>query len=266
MKRTFPILFSLLLSAVLTIPALAAGGGQVQTILRATDDDGYICKETSLGSYAADTLRQAAGTDFAMLPSGLLGLNLQAGIADETAIAQSFPQDETVYVVSLTPVQLGEILEHACARLTLNETEHLDKAASQWGGFLQLSGLHVIYNVSSPVGQRLYSVKLDDAVELDLTDDSTRYTAAVTASVLDGTYGYPALTAEREVGTLRELVTERIAAEGVSEEPSGKRIILYGARENEIISYFSPVFIIFVIVLMAFFGGHKWRRAANFER
>lgn len=265
MKRTCSILFSILLSVALAVPALAAGG-QIQTLLRATDDDGYICKETSLGSYAADTLRQAAGTDFAMLPSELLGLNLQAGIADETAIAQSFPQDEAVYVVSLTSAELREILETACAHLTLDETEHLDKAASQWGGFLQLSGLHVIYNVSSPAGQRLYSVKLDDATELDMTDDATRYTAAVPASMLDGTYGYPEMRAEREVGALRELVAARIAAEGVTEEPSGKRIILYGARENEIIGYFSPVFIIFVIVLMAFFGGHKWRRAVNFER
>lgn len=263
MKRTFT---ALLLVLLLASPALAAGVGQSQLLLKASDDDGYTCLSVSLGSYAADTMRQAAGTDFALLPSGLLGLNLQAGPVDDEALALSFPKDEPVYVVTLTPAQLGEILEHACSRLAIDETEHLDRDASQWAGFLQLSGLHVIYDVPALPGRRVYEVKLDDASELDLTDDGAVYTAAVPQSMLDGTYGYPVLSAGAPVGTLRELVARRVAAEGITQAPDDRRIILYGARQNEIIDYFSPLLIIFVILLFAVFGGHKWRRAANFER
>lgn len=264
MKRIIPALLAALL---LTLPAFAASPGQSGTLLRATEEDeSGTCRDVSLGSYAADTIRQAAGTDLALLPSGLLGLNLQAGPVDDEALALSLPRDETVCVVSLSAVQLKELLEISAAPLTLDETERLDREASTWDGFLQLSGLHVIYNVPSLAGNKVYELKLDDGTEPDLTDDTLMFTAAVPQSLLDGTYGYPALTPEREVGTLRELVGLRIAAEGITQAPDDRRIILYGAYENNIIDSFPPLLIVFVIILFAFFGGHKWRRSVNFER
>lgn len=264
MKRVIPIFLAVLL---LILPAFAAAPGQSQVVLQATEEgQAGACKDVSLGSYAADTMRQAAGTDLAFLPTGLLGLNLQSGPVDDEVLAASLPQDEMVYVVSLTAPQLKELLETACAPLVLDETEHLDRDASIWDGFLQLSGLHVIYNVPALPGSKVYEVKLDDATEPDLTDERVVFTAAVTQSLLDGTYGYPAFTPEREVGLLRELTARRIAAEGIDQEPDGSRIILYGAYENNIIDSFPPLLIVFVIVLFAFFGGHKWRRSVNFER
>lgn len=264
MKRVIPAILVILL---LALPALAAAPGQSRVLLRATEEgESGACRDVSLGSYVADTMRQAAGTDFAFLPSGLLGLNLQAGTVDGDVLADSLPRDERVYVVSLTAVQLKQLLETSCAPLALDETECLDREASTWDGFLQLSGLHVIYNVPALVGNKVYEVKLDDATEPDLTDESLTFTAAVTQSMLDGSYGYPPLTPEREVGTLRELTAARVAAEGISQEPDDRRVILYGAYENNIIDHFPPLLIIFVIVLFAFFGGHKWRRSVNFER
>lgn len=265
MKRIFS---AFLAAFLLILPAFAASQGQSRVLLMATEqDESGACRDVSLGSYAADTMRHAAGTDFAFLPTGLLGLNLEAGPVDEQALALSLPRDERVYVVSLTAAQLKELLEHSAAPLSLDETEHLDRAVSEWDGFLQLSGLHVVYDVPSLPGDKVYEVKLDDdAAELDLTDNRTVYTAAVTQSLLDGTYGYPTLTAGEEVGTLRDLTARRIADEGVEQEPDDRRIILYGAYENNIIDSFPPLLIVFVIILFAFFGGHKWRRSVNFER
>lgn len=263
MKR---ILTALALAAALTVPALAADVGQSQQLLKATDDDGYTCQATSLGSYVADTLR-AAGTDFAFLPSGLLGLNLQAGTVTDESLALSLPDDEPVFVLSVTAGQLRQLLTLSASRLVLDETEHLDRAASQWGGFLQMSGLHVTYNVPALPEKRIWSVQLPDRAELDL-DSGQSFTAAVPASMLDGTYGYGAILSpsDQEIGTLRQLVARRIAEEGVTQEPEGRRVTLYGARENEIIDYFSPVLIVLVVLIMAVFGGHKWRRSADFER
>ena len=68
------------------------------------------------------------------------------------------------------------------------------------------------------------------------------------------------------IGTLRQLVGQRISTEGVNQVEDSHRITLYGARENEIIDYFPPFLILFVVVLFAVFGGHKWRRRATFER
>lgn len=264
MKR---LLFVFLAVLSLLLPAFASTPGQSQVVLQATEDDHPgACKDVSLGSYAADTMLRAAGTDLAFLPSGLLGLNLQSGPVDDEALSLSLPMDEMVYIVSLTAVQLKELLEISAAPLVLDETEHLDRDASTWDGFLQVSGLHVIYDVPSLPGDKVYEVKLNDASEPDLTDEKTVFTAAVTQSLLDGTYGYPLLTAAREVGSLRELVAQRIASEGIAQEPDDNRIILYGAYENNIIDSFPPLLIIFVIILFAFFGGHKWRRSVNFER
>ena len=263
MKRAVTAILAVLL---FILPAFAAAPGRSQVILRATDEDGWVFSDVSLGSYAADTIRQAAGTDFAFLPSGLFGLNLSSGVVDEAALEASLPQDETIFVVSLTPVQLKEILEVSCSRLVMTEEETLDREASKWDGFLQMSGLHVIYNVPGLVGNRVYEVQLDDGSELDLSDTAAVYTAAVPASLLDGTYGYPAHSAQSEVGTLRDLVARRIAGEGVAEEPGDRRIILYGVHENNIIDALPPALIIFAILIFVFFGGHKWRRAFRFER
>ena len=68
------------------------------------------------------------------------------------------------------------------------------------------------------------------------------------------------------MGTLRQLVAQRIDAEGISQQWEDRRITLYGARENEIIDYFPPYLILFVVVLFAVFGGYKWRRSVRFER
>ena len=263
-KHVISVLLALFL---LALPAAASPYSQSQVILRATEEGQRgACRDVSLGSYVADTMRQAADTDFALLPSGLLGLNLQPGPVDEAVLFDSFPKDEMVYVVTLTAPQLRELLETSAAPLALDETEGLDRDASQWDGFLQISGFYVIYSVSFPAGERIYELTLEDGTEPDLSDESLTFTAAVPQSLLDGTYGYPTLTPGREVGPLRELVSQRIAAEGVAGEPDDRRIILYGANENKIIDSFPPLLIVFVIVLFAFFGGHKWRRSANFER
>ena len=264
MKRTILFLWAILL---LITPALAATPGQAQIVLQATEE-GYpgACKDVSLGSYAADTIRQAAGTDFAFLPTGLLGLNLQPGPVDDEVLALCFPEDEIIYTVSFTAPELKACLEHSAATLALNESETLDREVSIWDGFLQISGLYIIYDVPAPVGQRLYELKLPDHTEPDLTDESLVFTAALPASLVDGTHGYPVLEPECEIGSLRELVGARIATEGVDTEPDSNRILLYGAYENNIIDAFPPGLIVFVILLFAVFGGHKWRRLLNFER
>lgn len=261
MKRLLCLLLAFWL---LTLPALASG--QVQTLLRATDEDGTVCSDTPLGSYAADAVRLAAGTDLALLPSGLLGLNLQPGPVTEESLALSILRDEPIHIVTLTPAGLKDMLETAASTLTLDEEESLDKEASHWDGFLQVSGIQVIYDVPAPVGGRVYEVAWEDDTELDLTDDETPITAAVPASLLDGTYGYPALPSQGEAGTLRAILLERIAAEGVTQAPASRRIVLYGARQNEIVDFFPPGLIVVVVLIFAFFGGHKWRRSVNFER
>ena len=261
MKRLFSLLLALWL---LILPVFASG--QSQIVLPASDEDGAVCSDTPLGSYAADAVCQAAGTDLALLPSDLLGINLQPGEVTGEILAQSLVRDETVYVVTLTPADLKAILETAASTLTLNEEESLDKEASAWGGFLQVAGIQVIYDVPAPVGSRVYEVALADDTELDLTDDRTLLTAAVPASLLDGRYGYPALTPQQEAGTLRAMVLERIVREGITQAPASRRIVLYGARQNEIVDFFPPGLVIMVVLIFAFFGGHKWRRAANFER
>ncbi len=262
MKR---LIFLFLSISLLLLPA-AALSGQSGLLLRSTEEGGTVCSDTPLGSYAADTLRLAAGADLALLPSDLLGINLPPGTVDEAVLSASLLRDEAVYTVTLTPADLAALLEVAASRLTTNIEESLDREASNWGGFLQVSGILVIYDVPAPVGERVYSLKLADGTELDPADDATTLTAALPASLLEGGYGFPALTAEEEVGTLYELMLRRIADEGIEAEPDSRRILLYGCRENDLIDYFPPGLIVMVVLIFAFFGGSKWRRKFDFTR
>jgi 2',3'-cyclic-nucleotide 2'-phosphodiesterase (5'-nucleotidase family) len=90
-------------------------------------------------------MRAAANADIAFLPAGVLKPGFKSG--DLSKMLQ-FPTDDVV-VVTLTGAQIRQALERSVAM-----------APSPNPGFLQVSGLTIVYSPSSPPNRRIVSVSV----------------------------------------------------------------------------------------------------------
>ena len=211
------------------------------------DSDGDRCRECALGDFGADALRAYTGADVALFASGDLGITLPAGNIDASAIADSFPADETVVVAEVTAGQLRELLEQSVSRITLGGDERIDETASAYDGFFCVSGFTFSYDASAPVGERMY--------DFDLADGT--YTLAVSAKYAEG----------NPAGTIRQAVTAYCDELGQVSPPEGGRIRALGANDNPIIGGYLPrSFVIILAVVAIIFGGGRYRRRMNTER
>ena len=264
-------LLAALLVLVFSFPARAAEDAALGTgeyFLSPTDKEGHIACESDLGSFGADALRWFAGADAALLPAGDLGETLQAGEITPEAVAASFPEDEELIALTVTGEELYRLLEGSVSHVQLLETERVDWEASEFGGFLHLSGLRVTYDYSANPGTRVYRLT-DETGEVIQADGQDTYLLATTRSVLEGAYGDAALNASdaRTVGTLREAVEEYIRSQESFDRPSSGRIKVIGTKEYTIIRRMPAVFLVLLVALFAGFNGYRtYRRKMKYER
>lgn len=227
----------LILALLLTGAASAATCGEVITT------DGGLCRESALGNLAADAMRAYTGADAALFPVGDMGINLLPGEITEQAIADSFPNDRAIVLVTLPEAEFRALLEQGLSKITLAETETIDEAASANPDFFCISGFTLEYDASAPVGSRLYTLEVTDPI-----------TVALPAGYLDG----------EEVGTVREAVQAYCEAQGTVTAPACDRIKALGAYENTIIGGLIPKSLVIVAVVIVFlFSGQKYRRVAR---
>lgn len=118
---------------------------------------------------AADVVREAAGADIAFLAAGLL----KESTGDLASIMR-YPTDEIV-VITLSGAQLKKALERSLS----NYPQPND-------GFLQISGMTVVFSESAPPESRILEVKVGDA----LLSAGRQYTAAMPATLARGALGY----------------------------------------------------------------------------
>ena len=147
--------------------------GNVPILLKADEDvGGKNCRnqQCSLGSAAADAARLSAGTDFAILNGGDFEGNLPPGEADWQRIRGVFSNDRELAKVSVTAAELWQILEHGVSKAVLNEELKIDREASEFDGFPQVSGFKFCYDMSAPVGERVYSVTADNGEKIERGD------------------------------------------------------------------------------------------------
>jgi 2',3'-cyclic-nucleotide 2'-phosphodiesterase (5'-nucleotidase family) len=148
----------LLASLVLAAAAMAAG--------QSADVGG-----NSAAQDAADVIRQAANTDIAFLPAGLVK---QSFDKDNLASLLEYPTEEVV-VVNLTGAQIKAALE-----LSVSLFPQPNKS------FLQLSGLEATFSKSSPSNKRIVSVTVGGAK----LDETRKYSVAMPSSLARGGLGY----------------------------------------------------------------------------
>jgi 5'-nucleotidase/UDP-sugar diphosphatase len=133
--------------------------------------------ETSLGNMVADALRQASKADVALIHAEMLReITLPVGPVREAELRRAIlvPQDEVV-VLKLSGAQLRQAVERSV---------RIYPARNQ--GFLQVSGLTVVFNPSNPEGSRVVDLRVNGSP----VSESRMYTVAMPALLAGGAQGY----------------------------------------------------------------------------
>lgn len=254
-KRSSKICGVLLILCCLLFPvtnrALGAGLGYSEDLLRGCDRYGNTNTETSFGSVAADAARVWCGADVALLPSEDFGTNLQPGEVTDESLAACLQRDSELAAVDMTSAQLCRLLEIGFSHVVVADNDTIDRDASYFAGYLQISGLQVIYDAAAPVGERLYRIELEDGTPVDREDETTSYRVVSTRELLLGAYGYPAFDEEEleSAGTERVVVAAYFRNQGSVGEPSS-RVRIYGTRDWVFNHRTIIVLILFVVCLV----------------
>lgn len=150
-------------------------------------------QETPVGDFVADSLRWRFGTDIALVNGGTLRGDriFPAGAVSEKLLTELLPFANTVDIVTLTGAQLRRVMELSASALVVEDEDYDPAFRVPDGGFLQVSGLKVVYdpkekptlfNAGGRVdswGSRLKRLSVLKDGEWREVEDGNTYTAAV---------------------------------------------------------------------------------------
>lgn len=177
-------------------------------------------REMPLGDFLADGLRWRFKTDVGLVNGGSLRGDriFPAGEVSEKNLTEILPFGNGIEVVTVTGAQLRHIMELSASALIV-EGEHFDPAFRvPNGGFLQISGLKVVYDLREKAasfdsggrllswGNRLKRILVQKDGEWREVDDGAKYTVAVNSWIAGGGDRYFVFEgARRESTEVREL-------------------------------------------------------------
>ena len=137
--------------------------------------------ESTFGNLVTDALRARTGADIGLMNSGGIRGNTVYPAGTELTrkdILAELPFGNVAVVVRISGLTLREALEHAVSQVNQDS-----------GRFLQVSGVHFVYDPSRPVGRRVTEAK----VHGEPLDPGALYTVATIDYLLDGGDGYDML-------------------------------------------------------------------------
>lgn len=177
-------------------------------------------REMPLGDFMADGLRWRFKTDVGLVNGGSLRGDriFPAGEVSEKNLTEILPFGNGIEIVTVTGAQLRQIMELSASALIV-EGEHFDPAFRvPDGGFLQISGLKVVYDLREKAasfdsggrllswGNRLKRILVQKDGEWREVDDRAKYTVAVNSWIAGGGDRYFVFEgARRESTEVREL-------------------------------------------------------------
>jgi 2',3'-cyclic-nucleotide 2'-phosphodiesterase (5'-nucleotidase family) len=250
------VVFIALLYALPGVPAFADNWKSGDVVGTLTMSVSYSrveagSQECGIGLLAADAVRKAAGADIAIVNSGVIENSLNPGPVTWDEILTVFSEDKEISVTKITPHELWQMLEVSVSHITVDtETEMVNREASAFDGFPQISGLLVKYDGSARAGERIYSMSMEDGTPLAPNDTETLITLAAAKYMLEGGYGYPSVEEVNDTGiTLAEAFADYIA-EGASAPKEG-RIVALGVHENRIINLFPKPLLLICLGFLA---------------
>jgi len=173
-------------------------------------------RETNTGNFVADAMRARVRADVALLNGGGIRTDrvIAPGPLRKRDVHALLPFSNVVVTVEMRGGQLRDALEEGLA--------HIERAA---GGFLQVSGIGVVYDPGRPPGARVRQV----TVGASALDADRLYTVATVDYLVRGGDGFTAFKrAKRVVGDtsgpqLSDVVLDAIEAQGtITPEVEGR--------------------------------------------
>lgn len=275
-RRLLAVLLTLLVLAGLMVSAGAYEQGEtvgrVPILLRTSQGDSpknATNQDSALGNAAAEAARIWAGTDLAILNGGDLGADLQPREVTWEEVQGAFSTDRALATVTVTVEELWQLLESGVSHAVLDDQLKIDREASSFGGFPQIAGFTFTYDMSAPVGQRIYSVTLDSGEALDReADGGQELTLCATEYMLTGGYDYPAVDGQiRLLGvTMAEAMADALAQGKLEAVDYGGRVRVIGSGDDTLISTDPMMVILFLAVMVLATAGLRLRRKMEFRR
>jgi 2',3'-cyclic-nucleotide 2'-phosphodiesterase (5'-nucleotidase family) len=139
------------------------------------DGENVRVRETNLGDLITDIMRQASGSQVALINGGGIRLGIRKGNITLNDVYAALPFDNYIVAVKLTGREIKEALEHGVSGVELKE-----------GRFPQVSGLSFAYDPKMPMGSRV----IDISVEGERLDPNRTYTVATNDFLAAGGDGY----------------------------------------------------------------------------
>jgi 5'-nucleotidase len=136
-------------------------------------------QETNLGDFVADIIRERLGSDVAVVNGGAIRTNrtVPPGPLTKRDVHSLLPFTDVVLKLEMRGRDLRAALEHGLAQ-----------ADREGGGFLQLSGVRLVWDPGLPVGRRIVDASVGNR---PLADDAV-YTVAVPSYLVRGGDGFTA--------------------------------------------------------------------------
>ncbi|HAJ25803.1 MAG TPA: multifunctional 2',3'-cyclic-nucleotide 2'-phosphodiesterase/5'-nucleotidase/3'-nucleotidase, partial [Syntrophus sp. (in: bacteria)] len=162
-------------------------------------------RETNLGNFIADAMRKDADTEVAFINGGSIRAGIAAGSITNRDIYTVLPFPGYSVVMELRGKEIRTAFEHALAG-----------GEEGSGGFLQVSGIQIVYNIGAAVGSRVKGINVKGA-PLDPARKYTVVTSDFLAAGGDGYSFFKAISQNRVQGQgkeIREIIIDYIKAQG----------------------------------------------------
>ena len=166
-------------------------------------------RESSLGAFVADVLREVTGADIGMTNAGGLRADLPEGEVTNGDVYDALPFVNSLVVCEMSGRQIREVLEQGFS---------LER------GMIQVSGLRAVYDLRRPIGQRLVEAQSNGQP----LDDAKSYRVATNSFIAQGGDLYQTFlqTRQRDAGgLLSEVVMEYLKKNGVASAPKMGRLV-----------------------------------------
>ena len=131
----------------------------------------FFNKESQLGDFISDIIREYTKTDIMLLNSGKIRNGFKKGPITLMDLYNILPYEGTIVKISLTGEQLINILESSCA-LKMSKS------------FLQVSGIRFKFDLSKKVSKRI--IRNSVMVNEEYLDIDKKYTVSLTKYIFDG--------------------------------------------------------------------------------
>lgn len=184
--------------------------------------------ENAFGNYVADSVREFADAQIAIINSGSIrgDLDYSAGSPiTREIIANELPFRGMIALIEVSGATLFRAMENAVSALDVYK-----------GRFAQVSGMVVVFDSSEPVGQRIKSIKINGQ-GIKLTQ---MYTVATTDYLVSGGDGYEVFKGVKKLGAkhlairlVSDIVTDNITRDKMLSPQIDGRLVDIKAKINE---------------------------------